>query len=74
MWYLSVSLSGGTAHRWLFFLLRGMILSKLVDTFFSKISRLMRPVPKPHNTEIRYLDKLVDALAKGKAMDKILRK
>lgn len=24
--------------------------------------------------EIRYLDKLVDELAKGKAMDKILRK
>ena len=30
-------------------------------------------VPDPLMREIRYLDKLVDELAKGKAMDKILR-
>ena len=30
-------------------------------------------VPEPLMREIRYLDKLVDELAKGKAMDKILR-
>ena len=27
-----------------------MILSRLVDTFISKISLTMLPVPKPHNT------------------------
>ena len=27
-----------------------MILSRLVDTFFSRISLTMLPVPKPHNT------------------------
>ncbi len=31
-------------------------------------------VAEPLMREIRYLDKLVDELAKGKAMDKILRK
>jgi hypothetical protein len=31
-------------------------------------------VAEPTMREIRYLDKLVDELAKGKAMDKILRK
>ena len=31
-------------------------------------------VEEPTMREIRYLDKLVDELAKGKAMDKILRK
>jgi Uncharacterized protein conserved in bacteria len=30
-------------------------------------------VPDPLMREIRYLDKLIDELAKGKAMDKILR-
>jgi len=30
-------------------------------------------VEEPLMREIRYLDKLVDELAKGKAMDKILR-
>lgn len=30
-------------------------------------------VPEPLMREIRYLDKLVDELTKGKAMDKILR-
>lgn len=30
-------------------------------------------IPEPTMREIRYLDKLVDELAKGKAMDKILR-
>jgi len=31
-------------------------------------------VEEPTMREIRYLDKLVDELARGKAMDKILRK
>ena len=31
-------------------------------------------VPEPLMREIRYLDKLVDELAKGKAMEKVLRK
>lgn len=31
-------------------------------------------IKEPTMQEIRYLDKLVDELAKGKAMDKILRK
>ncbi len=31
-------------------------------------------IQEPTMREIRYLDKLVDELAKGKAMDKILRK
>jgi hypothetical protein len=31
-------------------------------------------VEEPIMREIRYLDKLVDELAKGKAMEKILRK
>ncbi len=34
-----------------------------------KIAEIEKPIMK----EIRYLDKLVDELAKGKAMDKILR-
>ena len=31
-------------------------------------------IKEPLMQEIRYLDKLIDELAKGKAMDKILRK
>lgn len=31
-------------------------------------------IQEPSMQEIRYLDKLIDELAKGKAMDKILRK
>ena len=31
-------------------------------------------IEEPTMREIRYLDKLIDELAKGKAMDKILRK
>jgi hypothetical protein len=31
-------------------------------------------IEEPVMREIRYLDKLIDELAKGKAMDKILRK
>lgn len=34
----------------------------------------MEEVGEPLMREIRYLDKLIDELAKGKAMDKILRK
>jgi hypothetical protein len=31
-------------------------------------------IAEPTMREIRYLDKLIDELAKGKAMDKILRR
>jgi hypothetical protein len=31
-------------------------------------------IKEPTMREIRYLDKLIDELARGKAMDKILRK
>jgi len=58
------------------------------ETFFQEAPRLnparalikgvvcgvrVEDVPDPTMREIRYLDKLVDELAKGKAMDKILR-
>jgi hypothetical protein len=33
----------------------------------------LEEIQEPTMREIRYLDKLVDELAKGKAMDKILR-
>lgn len=38
------------------------------------IEREMENVEEPLMREIRYLDKLVDELARGKAMDQILRK
>lgn len=34
----------------------------------------MENIEEPLMQEIRYLDKLIDELAKGKSMDKILRK
>jgi hypothetical protein len=34
----------------------------------------LEDIEEPTMREIRYLDKLIDELAKGKAMDKILRK
>ncbi|BCN31864.1 DUF2200 domain-containing protein [Anaeromicropila herbilytica] len=58
------------------------------ETFFSKAPRLnpsrtlikgvvcgvrVEDIGEPTMKEIRYLDKLIDELAKGKAMDKILR-
>lgn len=58
------------------------------ETFFQKAPKLnpartlikgvvcgvrVEEVQEPTMREIRYLDKLVDELAKGKAMDKILR-
>ena len=58
------------------------------ETFFAKAPRLnparrsitgvicgvrVEEIQEPTMREIRYLDKLVDELAKGKAMDKILR-
>ncbi len=58
------------------------------DTFFAKAPRLnpkvslitgvvcgvrVEEVEDPLMRKIRYLDKLIDELAKGKAMDKILR-
>ncbi|HEX8209407.1 MAG TPA: DUF2200 domain-containing protein [Longimicrobium sp.] len=59
------------------------------ETFFAEASRLnpsralikgvvcgvrVEAVEEPIMREIRYLDKLIDELAKGKAMEKILRK
>lgn len=59
------------------------------ETFFAKAPRLnpsrtlikgvvcgvrVEDIKEPTMQEIRYLDKLIDELAKGKAMDKILRK
>lgn len=58
------------------------------ETFFSEAPRLnpartlikgvvcgvrVEEVPDPLMREIRYLDKLVDELAKGKALEKVLR-
>lgn len=59
------------------------------ETFFAKAPRLnplrnlitgvicgirVENIKEPTMQEIRYLDKLIDELAKGKAMEKILRK
>lgn len=59
------------------------------ETFFGKAPQLnssralikgvvcgvrVEDIKEPTMQEIRYLDKLIDELAKGKAMDKILRK
>lgn len=59
------------------------------ETFFDQAPRLnparalikgvvcgvrIEEIEEPLMREIRYLDKLIDELAKGKAMDKILRK
>jgi hypothetical protein len=59
------------------------------ETFFSKAPQLnplrtlikgvvcgvrVEDIEEPTMKEIRYLDKLIDELAKGKTMDKILRK
>ena len=58
------------------------------ETFFSEASQLnparqlikgvvcgvrVENIEEPLMREIRYLDKLIDELAKGKSMDKILR-
>ena len=60
-----------------------------VETFFAEAPRLnpsralvkgvicgvrIEDIEEPTMREIRYLDKLIDELAKGKAMEKILRK
>jgi hypothetical protein len=39
----------------------------------SRRCEVLEDIQEPTMREIRYLDKLVDELAKGKAMDKILR-
>ncbi|WP_394174230.1 DUF2200 domain-containing protein [Guptibacillus hwajinpoensis] len=59
------------------------------ETFFAEASKLnpsrtmikgvvcgvrVEDIEEPTMQEIRYLDKLIDELAKGKAMEKILRK
>jgi hypothetical protein len=59
------------------------------ETFFAKAPKMnparalitgvicgvrVEDIKEPMMQEIRYLDKLIDELAKGKAMDKILRK
>ena len=61
---------------------------KDIETFFKEAPRLnpsrtlikgvicgvrVEDIQEPTMREIRYLDKLIDELAKGKAMDKILR-
>ena len=67
-----------------------MIENKIdFETFFSEAPQLnpsrklikgvvcgvrVEDVEEPLMREIRYLDKLIDELAKGKAMEKILRK
>jgi hypothetical protein len=60
-----------------------------LETFFSKAPKInpsralikgvvcgvrVEDIKEPMMREIRYLDKLIDELARGKAMDKILRK
>jgi len=60
-----------------------------LETFFAEAPRLnparklitgmicgirVEDIKEPTMQEIRYLDKLIDELAKGKAMDRILRK
>ena len=60
-----------------------------LETFFAKTPKMnpsralitgvicgvrVEDIEEPTMREIRYLDKLIDELAKGKAMDKILRK
>ena len=60
-----------------------------LETFFAKAPKInpsralikgvvcgvrVEKIEEPTMREIRYLDKLIDELAKGKAMDKILRK
>ena len=40
----------------------------------SYFKRKVEEIKEPLMREIRYLDKLIDELAKGKSMDKILRK
>ena len=60
-----------------------------LETFYAKAARpnpsrklitgvicgiRVEDIKEPTMQEIRYLDKLIDELAKGKAMDKILRK
>ena len=60
-----------------------------VETFFAEATELnpsrtlikgvvcgvrVEEIEEPTMREIRYLDKLIDELAKGKSMDKILRK
>ena len=60
-----------------------------LETFFAKAPKInpsralikgvvcgvrVKKIEEPTMREIRYLDKLIDELAKGKAMDKILRK
>ena len=63
-------------------------MQKDFETFFNEAPRLnpsrtlikgvvcgvrVEDIPEPTMREIRYLDKLVDELAKGKPMEKILR-
>lgn len=70
--------------------LEGQIVKQVdLETFFTKAPKLnplrrqitgmicgvrVEEIKEPTMQEIRYLDKLIDELAKGKAMDKILKK
>lgn len=40
----------------------------------ARLEQRVEDIEEPTMREIRYLDKLIDELAKGKAMEKILRK
>ena len=42
-------------------------------TWLKSVGQRVEEIKEPLTREIRYLDKLVDELAKGKAMDKVLR-
>ena len=48
--------------------------SKNVKSTYDSISARVEEVEDPLMREIRYLDKLIDELTKGKPMEKILRK
>lgn len=73
----------GREGQWKCFLvkdceLRGCNMEKIYSMLFSKVYPCLiakaEQITEPVMQEIRYLDKLVDELAKGKTMDKILRK
>ena len=49
-------------------------LIRLVSFMESDCGIRVEDIKEPTMREIRYLDKLIDELAKGKAMEKILRK
>src|SRR3954466_5857189 len=74
LWSEGAGSSTGTADG-----LRNLLCESPQDQSFALIKGVVcgvrvEDVKEPTMREIRYLDKLIDELAKGKAMDKILRK